>query len=450
MKRQRHTDQGASPLESRGDRKMNMRRHPAGIAALALLAGSCDLSVSNPGPVQDEFLNDPGAHEALVAGVSLNLSEGLNMIGFFGSEAAKEYTQGGRIHPTKLPVDPGQLTVDGIPNNAWNTSQQARWVAEDGVRRLEEALGEAFNSSPLGAKALLYAGYANRILGENMCEAVIDGGAPQPITTQLERADDFFTEALAVATAAGDAQVATAARAGRASVRLLLHDDPGATEDAGQVVDDFVFQAEFSIGSEGQYNFIYWVNANEPYRAHSVWNTFYDDYYTTTGDPRVSWGTDPEQPTAEFAWVPWHFQTKFAKRDAPINLSSGREMRLIEAEVLLRAGDWPRAMGIINDLRATVVSDIDGQPLAPWPATNLAEAWTALKRERGIELWLESRRLGDLRRWVAEDTPGEMEDVSDRIRLCFPIANSERQTNPNVGLDHADPVNPRYAGSSGS
>lgn len=36
----------------------------------------------------------------------------------------------------------------------------------------------------------------------------------------------------------------------------------------------------------------------------------------------------------------------------------------------------------------------------------LAEAWTALKRERGIELWLESRRLNDYRRWVALNRPG--------------------------------------------
>lgn len=43
--------------------------------------------------------------------------------------------------------------------------------------------------------------------------------------------------------------------------------------------------------------------------------------------------------------------------------------------------------------------------------------------------------------------PGEMEDVSDRIRLCIPIANGERQTNPDMGLDHVDPTNPLFRGS---
>ena len=94
-----------------------------------------------------------------------------------------------------------------------------------------------------------------------------------------------------------------------------------------------------------------------------------------------------------------------------------------------------------------MISDTTGQPLAPWPATTITEAWTALKRERGIELWLEARRLGDERRWVEAGTPGDMEDMSDRVRLCFPIGLGERRANPNVGPDHVDPKNPLYQGT---
>jgi len=77
----------------------------------------------------------------------------------------------------------------------------------------------------------------------------------------------------------------------------------------------------------------------------------------------------------------------------------------------------------------------------------VTEAWTALKRERGIDLWLEARRLGDERRWVDAGTPGDMEDMSDRVRLCFPIGLGERRANPNVGPDHVDPKNPLYHGT---
>jgi hypothetical protein len=428
---------------------MNRARRAIG-SALVLFGAltACDLTVANPGPVQDDFLNDPGAHPAVVAGIELSLVEGINMVAFFGSEAAKEYTQGGRIHPIKLPPNPGQLDHDQeLPNNAWNDSHGARWVAEDGIRRLREALGGDFGSSALAARALLYAGYANRLLGENMCEAVVDRSAVQPRTVHLERAQELFTEAMSVASAAGSSDLATAAQAGRASVRLFLGDDAGALQDAAAVPRSFVFQAQFGPSPETQSNWIHYISSNLPFRAHSVWATFYENYYTDSGDPRTPWGSDPAVPNAEFSSVPWYFQLKYPERISPMNLSSGREMVLIQAEVALRGGNWQEALDLVNSLRQGLASDHTDAPLPLWTATNSTEAWTALKRERGIELWLETRRLGDLWRWVENNTPGDMEDVSDRIRLCFPVATSELQTNPNIPLDHRSPTNPRYQGN---
>jgi hypothetical protein len=74
-------------------------------------------------------------------------------------------------------------------------------------------------------------------------------------------------------------------------------------------------------------------------------------------------------------------------------------------------------------------------------ATTLDEAWRLLKRERGIELWLEARRLGDMRRWKADNTPGALDPLEQvgaashlkQQDLCFPISTAERQTNPKLG-----------------
>ena len=101
-------------------------------------------------------------------------------------------------------------------------------------------------------------------------------------------------------------------------------------------------------------------------------------------------------------------------------------MRLIEAEAALNQGDWQGAMEIINDLR-------DAAGVDPWTASNSTEAWTHLKRERGIVLWMEGRRLGDYYRWNAAGTPGELdplEVVSPGSHLlnqdlCFPISQAE-------------------------
>lgn len=430
----------------------NDRRRPrvATLATLALLVtglGACDFEVVNPGPAQDGALDDPAAYGPLATGMSQALSGALWRVGLVGAEVAREYVQGGRIFTTKLPTTPGQLTRDDVASAHWNTAQEARWVAEDGIRRFRESEALDFASSPLAAQALVHAGYANRLLGENFCEAVFDGGPAQPGRAYFERAEAHLTEAIQVAQSAGDGQLALAARAGRATVRVHLGDWAGAESDAASIPEDFVYRARFTNSELNQYNIIYWSNANSPFRTHSVVGTFYEEYYLNTGDPRVAWGTDPEVPTAEIATVPWLFQLKYQSREDPINLATGREARLILAEAALRRDDPGAALTILNDLRTALTSDLDDQPLEPWPETSdAAEVWARLKTERGIELWLEGRRLADLRRWVADGSPAEATDVSDRVRLCFPIAQTELEANPNLDLQHPDPVNPAYVG----
>lgn len=422
------------------------RRSPSRILLIGLLASlaGCDFSVTNPGPMQDADLDHPSAARSLITSAKAALSSALWRVTFVGAEVTREYVQGGRIFTTKLPTTPGQLTREDVSSAFWNYSVQARWVAEDVVRRFREN-DPAFDASPLAAEALIQAGFANRLLGENFCEAVIDGGPAEPGKVYFERAERHFTEAHAIAIAAGEPELALAALAGRATVRIHLDDWSGAVADASLVPDDFAIRAGYSTTELEQFNQIYWSNANQPFRTHSVVGTFYEDYYRETGDPRVAWGEDPEVPTAEIASVPWLFQLKYQSRDDDIDLVTGRELRLIEAEALLRQGDGPGAVAILNQLRSSLISDRTGLPLEDYPApADLEEAWTYLKRERGIELWLEGRRLADQRRWIAEVTPGETEDLSDRIRLCFPIAQSELNTNPNLDLQHEDPVSPAY------
>jgi hypothetical protein len=109
-------------------------------------------------------------------------------------------------------------------------------------------------------------------------------------------------------------------------------------------------------------------------------------------------------------------------------------MRLIEAEAKLRNSDVAGAMALINQVRSN--AGVTGT----LTATDLTDAWRLLKRERGIELWLEARRLGDMRRWKESNTPGALDPLElpganshlQRQDLCFPIARSERETNPNL------------------
>ncbi|MEZ4415969.1 MAG: RagB/SusD family nutrient uptake outer membrane protein [Gemmatimonadota bacterium] len=415
--------------------------------ALAVVAASwaCNFDVTNPGPVQQEFLADPDAQPAVVAGAGRALAHGLNWISYTSAAVARE------IHPSgstgsfgiSQQWQNGELSSDDPDlNTHWSEAQRARWLAEEAIRIIDEN-GEA--EPGLRAQANLWVGYANRLLGENMCRATIDGSAPQASTVFLDRAEAAFT----AAASAGSGAVATAAVAGRASVRAQKGDWAGAVADAAQVADGFSYKMPYYAGfGDDQQNRIFRAMAGNPYRAHSQWSTWVEDYGLSaknpSGDPRVAYTYQPGQKgdaaTECCGSTEFYPQQKFKDGAAAIELSSGAEMRLIEAEKLLMDGNFSGAMDRINGLRTAA-----GMPAET--AGSVAEAWGFLKRENAIEMWLEGRRLAALRRWhdagLTEADLDPLEQVSGDISsgshllqrdYCFPISLGEQQTNTNVGV----------------
>jgi hypothetical protein len=401
--------------------------------AVTAFAAGCNLDVINPGPIQAEFLEDTGAYSAVVNGAGRNLSEGINWVAYTGGAVAREIHPAGSTAAFGISVrqQAGKLTEDES-STWWNVSQRARWTAEEAVARGKRNLSAADAAKSVNlAQAMVWAGFANRLLGENFCDGVIDGGPIEPYTVYLQRAEGYFTEAIPIATAAGTAgaTLVTAATAGRASIRLLRNNPTGAAADAATVANAFAYRMSYYNSNLDQYNRIYWASANQPYRAHTVWNTFYENYRKTTLDPRVPFDSSltillGDAAVGSLGRVRWYFQTKYPTQTTAINLATGWEMRLIEAEAKLIAGDVTGAMTLINQHRIALA-------LTPWTAADATEAWTHLKRERGIELWLEGRRLGDFRRWAALNRPGAQEDMTGRD-LCFTTPLSEIETNPNI------------------
>ena len=404
---------------------------PAPVAALLGLA-ACDLKVTNPGPVQAANLDVPAALNAVANGAGRDLAEALNWVSYTGAPVARELNPAGSTGSFGITVRQqiGVLAEDD-GDDWWNQSQRARWTAENGVQRIKTVLGTNAATSSTLAQALVWAGFSNRLLAENFCDGIIDGGPKQPYTVYLERAEAAFTEAITVATAANNTALRNAATAGRASVRLDRNNLSGAAADAALITDNaFAYRMPYYVTTLDQYNRIFWAGANQPYRAHTVWGTFYDDYRKTSRDPRVPFDSNltvrfgDAAVTSLGGQVRWYFQTKHNSQTAPINLVTGWEMRLIEAEALLGSNDVAGAMAKIN-LRRTNLS------LPALTAANATEAWTVLKRERGVELWLEARRLGDLRRWTALQRPGTQTDMTGRA-LCWPIPRGEMETNKNL------------------
>ena len=398
------------------------------VLGVVMVMAGCQLDVSNPGPIQAEALEDPKALTAVVNGAGRDLAEALNWVAYTGGAVALYIFPAGSTGSFGItPRQQNGILADDDGNDWWNQAQRARWTSEDAIDRIKRVLPTATTNVNL-AQALIWAGFANRLLGENFCDGVINSGPLEPYTVYLERAEANFTEAITVATAANNANLVTAATAGRASVRLSRNNLTGAATDAATLPNAYVYRMPYFTTDLDQYNRIYWASANQPYRAHTVWNTFYDNYRKTTKDPRVPFDSSAtvlvgDAAVGNLGRVRWYFQTKFSGQTSPINLVTGWEMRLIEAEAKLVASDVAGAMTSLNAHRVAL-------GLTPWTAANATEAWTALKRERGIELWLEGRRLGDFRRWAALNRPGTSDDMTGR-NLCFATPLSEKETNPN-------------------
>ncbi|MBI4519732.1 MAG: hypothetical protein HY701_02750 [Gemmatimonadetes bacterium] len=394
----------------------------AALLLVTLTLTSCDFEVTNPGPIRDQNLDDTGAHDAVVNGAMRGTLQGLSLFAHYGGAVVRDLHAGGHTGSGGVPrdIELGQLHDENTADSGWDNAHKGRWIGEHMAARIAASLGsKAGTYKPLG-RFYLWAGYANRILGEHACTAVFDGGSAEPYKTYFTRAVQHFSEAERIAAAAGDEQARVAAIAGRAAAHINLGNWAAAATDAAKVPVTFSFQANYNARDE--YRIV--TAASSLFRSLTFWDTAFEKYFLDTGDPRAAWGYDKDEVpvVARPTWgykIPMYYPLKFyAPRHAgelsdfrpvrasqaviPVDLADGREMLLVRAEALLAQGDWNGAMVLINQVRTTTVdvgtkkagSYFTGQPLAPVTASTAAEAWAALKFERLVEFQQEGTPRG--------------------------------------------------------
>ena len=450
-------------------RLMNQRRHGwlggAALAAATLLAG-CE--VTNPGPVQDEFLAEEAAQEGLIFGAQRSIA------GTFGGRMletaymAREVFPGGQTGAWGADVAEHAGHIQPFNGPGFTELHQARFITETAITRFTAAGA----SDTRLYEAWLWNGWAYRYLGEWWCDAVLptrdplntDPPAffPNDVNPYHTRAVESFTEALGFAST--DAQ-RNAAYAGRAQANLWLGNYVAARSDAAAVNDDsFVQLIEQDATNSGLSNYMYEGNSGL-FRSYTAFFTWFVDYFDTTADPRVPIKDyDPATPLAVgslsgYGSVPYREQGKFKAGSQPFEMADYWEMQLIQAEAILRGaggGGVDDAMALINAVRGRA-----GVGQAALTAANAQEAWGHLMTERRIELWMEGRNAADERRWTrtppfagadvqallnipAWDTPGQPGyttlfvdnprglDGAGPTELCYDIPSAERDRNPNV------------------
>ena len=403
--------------------RTRMSRLGAVAGALALAACGDVLEVRNPGPIPDEDLNRPDAVQSLVNGMSLDLSRAFDPLTQGTAIMADELYHGGSYAAEGL-WNRGIINPEDV-NGVWGSTHRARWVAESGIERLKTILGQQeFDRSPFVARAYVYAGIANRTLGELFCDAVIDGGPREAHTVHFTRAAGQFTEAIRIAGAVTPTAVRDSllrvAYGGRASVRAWQGKWAEAAQDAAQVPTAYVFVAFYSLNRAIENNDVaFETQLTGGRREYTVFNT---QWANVTDDPRVPWVTTTAN--GQDGRTRFFRQMKYPNLDSDIPLVKGTEMLILRAEERLRAGDVAGAVQRINDVRTF-------PRLPAVAATTAAQAWPILQKERGATIWLESRRFWDLRRWNAEPAPIKSTYLDTRDK-CIPISENEILANPNL------------------
>lgn len=401
--------------------RKTMRRSVIAMLAVLPLVGCDDLlQVEAPGRIADDDLNAQTAIPGLVAGMAYDANSAydatLQDVAIFDGEL----WHGGSYDFADLPRG---IVVPEDWNGEWAQLQQFRWTSEQGIERMRELLEPAsFSSSGEVAHAHLFAGIANRTLGELQCESVIDGGPVIPNTQHFTRGIDYLDAGIPIADAAGRTDLATAMRGVRASLRAWSGDWAGAVTDAESVPTSFQYDVVFSAANQ---NDVHYETHDRP--EFSVWNTEFEDH---PDDPRAPWeirfNSDGSVARGANGADPMYRQLKYTTADADVPVVKGTEMLVLRAEAALIDEDIPAAYLLLNEAR-------DFYDMDPLPeATTLDAAWDDLHWERGATTWLEMRRLWDLRRWFEQTGPAHHDFLADR-QGCFPISDSEMQSNDNIG-----------------
>jgi hypothetical protein len=408
----------------------HLRGFSLAVGAVVIQACSDFLTVRNPGSVRDEELNTVASMPGLVVGMSFDLSRAVDEVLQNSSIMGDDLYHGGSYGEQGY-FNRGIILKEDV-NQIWGEMHRARWVAEHGIERMKTVLGPSFDSSPLAARAYIYAGLANRLLGEHVCDAVIDGGPKQDFKIHFERAEAQFTEALRIVPNLPSARpteralrdsLSRVAYGGRASVRAWQGKWADAALDAQQVPTRYVFAALFSTNTPAENNDLAFETSTRT--EYTVYNT---RWAQVVGDPRVRW--DVTSRLGQDGGTPFYQQKKYPDLAADVPLVKGTEMLMLRAEAALRADppDVLGAMALINEQRAFY--DPTGTVLPPLSATTEAEAWPILQNERAAVLWIEGRRFWDLRRWLSEPPPIQNTFLKERPGKCIPVSENEEQSNP--------------------
>lgn len=422
------------------------RRVGAAWLAIALFLSSCDAltDVKATDVTDPDALSNPGGAATLYAGGIATFASA------FAAYPVAQFLASGLIADEFITAPPQgswasyDFRLLEEPGETWpyEELQRARIAALQAIEGLQ--LNAPEPQSSIG-EMFAYIGYVETFLGENMCSGIplsaLVNNEPvfgeQFTTMQMfEQAVSDFDSAAAYAGTSGEAL--NLARVGRGRALLNLRRFGEAADAVRDVPTDFRWQVAMSATTTLEYNGYY-------YTAYLFSYVTVQDNEGTNGLNFVS-ANDPRVPLqlGEGDYGLAHYQLPtYDSPDAPVELASGIEARLIEAEAAyqenpgdLSATGW---LGMLNELRATAISP--GLPPLDDPGENMARE-DLIYRERAFWLYGTGHRHGDLRRLVRQYD----RDVESVFPTGFTVHGIPYGQDVNIAPPERQDNNPNYTG----
>lgn len=425
----------------------------AGLGALALAGCNDFLTVDNPAAIQEPNLEAVSYVTLLSNSVLGEFQPMVPQVAMYSGVYGDELRNNHVFFENRL-IDLRQVAPDnGTYGIIYNAMQRTRYMADTAAGRMRQLLGDTAARDMRIARAVAIAGYTYTIMGERLCAAPINGGAPVAwqglLDTAMVRFDAAITAASAVRgdTSRPASQRALAdtvfflAKVGGSRAALMRNQPARARTYATGVPAAWEYRLNYSTNSPRENNpFNAWtLNA-----ANTIFS--YEAKWWRTNDPRLPHAAVPVAPAAantqngERAAVPavtapWGGFANTATGavwalNASMRLASG-----LEAAYVLAETDGPVAttLTFVNQRRAAGLQ----------PAVTLSgDALMAeLREQRARDFFLDGRRLGDIRRYLEYNNidffprgayPGSTTGEAYGPQTCMPLTNNEIFGNPNV------------------
>src|SRR6185503_3680104 len=416
------------------------------IVAGALLLGGCSnwLSVDNPSVI-DEDVIDPVAEANLLArSAQQNFAAAYGHLIVYSSWFTGE-TDVSETFPTRNEFGRRSIAIQNgsLDTDVWFPLSLA---VVSSYKVLRAALPDTATNVHY-ARVNMVLGFSYVFMAEQFCQGTVLSGPPLTTQDMLDSAIAHFAAAIPQGRGAGGegVAIANASWVGIARAQLQAGNLVAAAAAADSVPAAFNFNLNFVDDLAQRFRLAnrmwFYVRDRGSIAVAPTWRIgpqLGPDTLQNT-EPRVTWKRPASSgPTAyspqDAAYatdrgIPYAIQQKYPDYNVPVRLASKLEADYIKAE----AQGTATQQALIAARRAA-----NGQP-AYGGATDSASILTEFFTQRGLDFYLEGKRLGDFRRHplniIGVPVPGStywkpgFAPVGNQI--CYPLPIGETDNNPN-------------------